>query len=70
MNTLRIYVHKSMTAHPDNFSRLVLAGEQFPDLDIWVKNNNIFVAPKSKGFSCPKQSDKSYELIYEDNPYL
>lgn len=69
MNTLRIYVHKSMTAHPVNFSRLVLAGEQFPDLDIWIKNNNIFVAPKSKNLNCPEQPGKSYELIYEDNPW-
>lgn len=46
MNELRIYVHKSMTVHPKNFSAAVLAGDQFPDLNVRVIKNNIFVCPK------------------------
>lgn len=58
MNSLRIHIHKSMSAHPDHFFGFVLAGEPFSDLDIGIKSNNIFVAPKSKKLNCRENPQK------------
>ena len=63
MNELRIYVHKSMTVHPKNFSAAVLAGDQFPDLNVRVIKNNIFVCPKR--IEAPEQPTADFLLIYK-----
>lgn len=64
MNELRIYVHKSMTIHPKNFSAAILGGDQFPDLNVCVIKNNIFVFPKH--IEVPEELTADFLLIYEE----
>lgn len=64
MNELRIYTHKSLTVHPANFAAAVLAGDQFPDLNVRVIKNNIFVCPKC--IEAPEEPNADFLLIYEE----
>lgn len=64
MNELRIYTHKSLTVHPANFAAAVLAGDQFPDLNIRVIRNNIFVCPLY--IKAPEEPNADFLLIYEE----